>query len=656
MSTRRSGVTAFIGSWATPFTTVGTRPICAHSVDRRQYERAQRISCAIPKEGTGSLSQNVEGKDAKGKEALGISNEPAEAKTPNNSSEVRSSEAEDLSQVEGAMSLEDFGGFDAGLEAAFSRNKETLEQFSMHLDFSERNRGHGASLGPDEEEEGDDDEWEDAKETAVPGAPDEVDRVAVESDEAVAAINEAKTKSNRGTKKSTKGATQKKKSPKSRKKKTETKMTQMEMLNSLEWSTEPRWFFLQVKPGFEQSCAISIRNMAQSLEALEVKEVLVPVTKIMRLTKGGQSVKKEERIFPGYILVLMVMNQQNYADVQRVPNVQWFMGDPNRDRKTGQPFRPPLPVSDAEMKIVFEKVAEAGSAKPEKKTSIRPGDAIEVLSGPFAGNKGRVLAVKPDLHVISARLMMIGREAPVEFEMDQICVVQDVPEADDSSKERTGSWQAGDAPSTPQSRLNKENANRSVSLFGGPGNTADLASPADDLAALLSDDNFETEDDMSSFFGLESNESSKPKTQGDSGKVGRRETGKRRSSKASANEFEISSIFRDEGDHFSFLDEEQDQHITTKRQDSSQFGKEDSRGDALKSSDVDLTSFLSTNEGSDLWGATDKREPEHLSSLSNDEMRTSGALEDGKDNLFDFLDSDPGEDFEEATVLPEVDG
>ena len=651
-------MTAFIGSWATPFTTVCTRPICAQSVERRRYERAQRISCALPKEGTESLSQNVEGEDAKGKEALRISNETAEVKSPNNSSEFRSSETEDLTQVEGAMSLEDFGGFDAGLDAAFSRNKETLEQFSMHLDFSERNRGHGASLGPDdeEEEEEDDDEWEDAKEVAVTGARDEVDRVAVESDEAVAAINEAKTKCKRGRKKSTKGVTQKKKGPKSRKKKAETTMTQMEMLNSLEWSTEPRWFFLQVKPGFEQSCAISIRNMAQSLEALEVKEVLVPVTKIMRLTKGGQSVKKEERIFPGYILVLMVMNQQNYADVQRVPNVQWFMGDPNRDRKTGQPFRPPLPVTDAEMKNVFEKVAEAGSAKPEKKTSIRPGDAIEVLSGPFAGNKGRVLAVKPDLHVISARLMMIGREAPVEFEMDQICVVQDVPEADDSSQERTGSQRSGDAPSTPQSRLNKENANRSVSLFDGPGATADLASPADDLAALLSDDNFETEDDMSSFFGLESKESSKSKTQGDSGKVGRLETRKKRSSKASADEFEISSIFRDEGDHFSFLDEEQPQDKTTKRQESSQPGKGDSSGDAFISSDADLTSFLSTDEGSDLWGATDKREPEHLSSLSNDKMRTSGAFDDGKDDLFDFLDSDPGEDFEEATVLPEVDG
>lgn len=193
-----------------------------------------------------------------------------------------------------------------------------------------------------------------------------------------------------------------------------------ELLVQEDWGNEPKWYFVQVKPGCEQSCAVSIRNMGVALPELRLQQVLVPTMQVMRLTKSGKSVKKEERMFPSYILVCMVMNKDSYADIQRVPNVQSFMGDPNIDKKKDQPFRPPIPASDEEMRSVFERVKAADAAKPEVKTDIRPGDVIRVTSGQFLGREGTVLEVKPDLSLVSVKLHMIGHAAPTELEFGQM--------------------------------------------------------------------------------------------------------------------------------------------------------------------------------------------------------------------------------------------
>lgn len=343
-------------------------------------------------------------------------------------------------------------------------------------------------------------------------------RAKQESDDAIAAINDAqsgKTKTRRKKASTTKAKTKTKAKTTSNKTKKSVldedqpqdkeDRTLAEILHSEVWHSEPRWFFLQVKPGCEQSCAISIRNMAQSLQSLEVQDVLVPATEILRLTKGGKSVKKEERIFPGYILVLMVMNYQNYNDVRSVPNVQYFMGDPNRDKAPKEPFRPPIPVSDAEMKVVFEKIKKADSAKVEMKTRIRPGDTIEVLYGSFTGNMGLVKEVKPDSDLVVVRLLMIGREAPVELAMNQVRVLEDADKIDTGEKTKSS-----------RRKENETKSKSSTQSFSSA--EAGMASAADDLAALLGEvpsagDGFvsaetEEEDDLNwDFFGDESEES-----------------------------------------------------------------------------------------------------------------------------------------------------
>lgn len=187
-----------------------------------------------------------------------------------------------------------------------------------------------------------------------------------------------------------------------------------------EWSSDPRWYFLQVKPGCEKSCALSLLNMASNLNHVLISNVLVPTTETMRLTKGGKVVKKQERMFPGYMLVHMILDRQSYNEVKNVPNVQWFMGDPNRDKKKDEPFRPPVPVSEEEMQHVFDKLQQAESSDMEVKTDLRPGDLVQVVSGSHKDAEGTVLAVKPDINVLKVNLILLGRYVPTELEFSQV--------------------------------------------------------------------------------------------------------------------------------------------------------------------------------------------------------------------------------------------
>lgn len=543
-------------------------------------------------------------------------------------------------------------GLDKGLESALSRNWNSLQGYDIAqgiVEAEEAREEEGGGEGK-KEQDGGEGQVENKMKTAVKeggevgqvGAiKEDADRKntapkqeqALESDAAIAAINEANQ--GRGRKKKGVTATTKKKTRststrKKRKRKSDEgvdggeeisgvekrAISQLEMHNSEEWNTEPRWFFLQVKPGCEQSCAISIRNMAQSLQGLKVQEVLVPETTILRLTKGGQSVKKEERIFPGYILVLMVMNYQNYCDVQRVPNVQFFMGDPNRDKAPDDPFRPPIPVSDAEMKVVFDRLNTAGNAKPEVKTQIRPGDSVEILWGPFQGNMGRVREVKPYSGIVTVRLLMFGREAPAELKMSQVKVVEDIMNVreDEETLAKRG-------------RMKEVERNEWNSDFGGDdmtsqeGKTAGMASAADDLAALLADIPTSDENEKGGagkeWLGIIEREKS-------------REI--RRKPKGSKKKVE---------DDLGFLDEA----LGGKDKENMDEGTDTTGSkDALMQSDKELASFLSGEEDLELWddvGEVEGRTGKH----AEKERRT----EEGEEDLFAFLD-----EFEEAEIVGEA--
>ena len=146
----------------------------------------------------------------------------------------------------------------------------------------------------------------------------------------------------------------------------------------LETANEHRWYSLQVKPGTENSVRIALQNMCVAFPRLakQLRHVLVPAVAVQCLTKAGKRVTREERLFPGYMLVCMAMDRQSYQDVRGVTHVQGFMGDPNREKRKKDPMRPPDAISPAAIAEVNAKLVAAKAARPPP-----PGGGVAAAMG-----------------------------------------------------------------------------------------------------------------------------------------------------------------------------------------------------------------------------------------------------------------------------------
>ena len=381
--------------------------------------------------------------------------------------------------------LTDFS--DVGVQEALSHSWDTLETLDPLVGYDLSVGGH-----PLDEEESTKDEKSMSEDAGEKGSTAEMEEKA---------LSMPSGSSSEG------GEEEKKKAKIKRKRKAAAKKTDDSKESSkspspeqLGWNSRaPRWYFVQVKPGCEQSCAISIRNLSISLSDENIHEVLVPVTTIMKLTKSGKSIKKDERFFPSYVLVLMEMTMSGYSHILNVPNVQYFMNDPNRDKKKDDPMRAPVPVTDSEMKQIFNKIAESEEAKPELKTEIRPGDHIRILSDAFAGELGRVLEVKPDLQVVVASMIVYGRDTSIEFKFDEVQVVNETVIVKDEDAQT-------DAESSKNTKKKSRTKKGHRSLSDGVKNfkSAGISSASDELAALLN------VDDQDEWNPLEEMSSTKP--------------------------------------------------------------------------------------------------------------------------------------------------
>eukprot|EP00178_Gracilaria_changii_P007920 TRINITY_DN245_c1_g2_i1.p2 TRINITY_DN245_c1_g2~~TRINITY_DN245_c1_g2_i1.p2 ORF type:complete len:830 (-),score=180.10 TRINITY_DN245_c1_g2_i1:14240-16729(-) len=482
------------------------------------------------------------------------------------------SPAEQHTQIEGVVSLD---SVDVGFEEALSKKWDALDIFDDGPASQEKQPGPEVLL-PGLEEEQDDVQDTKSKEIASEDSKEEA----------------PKKKKGRKAKKKVK------------------KEPQEQTPESDDWDSDARWYFVQVKPGCEQSCAISIRNMSESMGETHIHEVLVPTTKIMRLTKGGKAVSKEERFFPGYIIVLVSMSRFSYSQILRIPNVQCFMNDPNRDKKKNDPFRPPLPVKDSEMKTVFKKMSEAESGKPEVKTAVRPGDPVEIISGAYQGNKGRVTEVKPDLNVVKTEVIVYGRISALELEFHQVQVIEEADLEAYLTKN-----EAIREKMEAETKKHKEKAKT-------PPIEADVASAEDDLMQLLNDIGGEDESpDDSLNFNFEDEDGFASAQSMDE-----------------ANETTAASLLSGADADRKHLNSEEEKKRTSDDQLFDEFlfdsGRDGDEG--LLSSNDDLASFLSDVDDADLWQLDEsEKRPPSMFDDTDDGFEPPSDVKQGASSLID---------------------
>jgi transcription termination/antitermination protein NusG len=170
---------------------------------------------------------------------------------------------------------------------------------------------------------------------------------------------------------------------------------------------ERNWYVLHTYSGYEDAVA---KNLKQRIESLGMEDkifnVIVPKEKKIKIKDGKRKVT-EEKIYPGYVLVEMVVTDDSWYVVRNTPNVTGFVGSGTT----------PVPVSKTEIDTLKKRM---GVEEPQYKIEVKAGDLVKIVDGPFKDFDGKVSEVDEERGKLKILVNMFGRDTPVELDSLQI--------------------------------------------------------------------------------------------------------------------------------------------------------------------------------------------------------------------------------------------
>ena len=170
---------------------------------------------------------------------------------------------------------------------------------------------------------------------------------------------------------------------------------------------ERNWYVLHTYSGYEDAVAKALKQRVESL-AMEDKifNIIVPKEKKIKI-KNGKRKTVEEKIYPGYVLVEMIVTDDSWYVVRNTPNVTGFVGAGTT----------PVPVSKKEIESLKKRMAEE---EPQYKIGVKVGELIKIVDGPFKDFDGKVSEIDEERGKIKVLVNMFGRDTPVELDSLQI--------------------------------------------------------------------------------------------------------------------------------------------------------------------------------------------------------------------------------------------
>ena len=170
---------------------------------------------------------------------------------------------------------------------------------------------------------------------------------------------------------------------------------------------ERNWYAIHTYAGYENAVA---RNLKQRIESLGMEDkifsVIVPTEKKIKI-KAGKRVEEEEKIYPGYVLVEMIVTEDSWYIVRNTPRVTGFVG-------AGVT---PVPLDPKEVESLFSRMSQS---KTEHTIDLVPGDLVKVSDGPFKDFEGKVAEIDTERGKVKVLVSMFGRETPVELDFLQV--------------------------------------------------------------------------------------------------------------------------------------------------------------------------------------------------------------------------------------------
>ena len=167
------------------------------------------------------------------------------------------------------------------------------------------------------------------------------------------------------------------------------------------------WYVIHSYSGYENKVKKNLEHRIESMDMQDqIFQVVVPTEEEVEL-RGGQRRTTERRVFPGYVLVQMIMNDDSWYVVRNTPGVTGFVGSGTR----------PVPLRPEEVEKIMKRMEEAA---PKIKISFRPGQKVRIVEGPFEDFMGTVDEINMDKGKVRILVSFFGRETPVELDFLQV--------------------------------------------------------------------------------------------------------------------------------------------------------------------------------------------------------------------------------------------
>ena len=165
-----------------------------------------------------------------------------------------------------------------------------------------------------------------------------------------------------------------------------------------------KWYVLHTYSGYENAVKTSIEKFVKGrgMEDMVLK-MEIPMEMVTEVSDSGASKEVERKVFPGYVLINMVLIDETWHLVRNVRGVTGFVGSANK----------PIPLSE-------EEVLALGMEKHEIVVKYNVGDHVKIVDGPLASFMGIVEEIEPEKNKVRVVVSMFGRETPVELELDQV--------------------------------------------------------------------------------------------------------------------------------------------------------------------------------------------------------------------------------------------
>lgn len=170
---------------------------------------------------------------------------------------------------------------------------------------------------------------------------------------------------------------------------------------------EKQWYVIHTYSGYENKVKANLERRVESMGMEEkIFRILVPMEDEVEIKDGKKKITKR-KIFPGYVLVEMIVTDDSWYVVRNTPGVTGFVGSGSK----------PIPLQEKEVRSILRQM---GVDEPRPKVEFPVGSSVKVVSGPFENFAGVVEEVNPEKGKLKVLVSMFGRETPVELDYGQI--------------------------------------------------------------------------------------------------------------------------------------------------------------------------------------------------------------------------------------------